>query len=260
MKTILRSAVAASLVATGTLLASMAARAADLPPAPPPMPRSPAAYIPAPPPFSWTGFYVGGNVGGVWSRGNVVDSVFGANYTNGNSASFLGGGQVGANYQFGSFVIGAEADFDWFANNKNSGNGTTVPIVGVPTVVRVSANDRWETTLAARFGWAFDHALFYGKAGGGWVGAGNFAVTNVSTGGSVAISNSSTNAGWLLGAGFEYAFTNNWTAKVEYDYLALNNASYSVAIPGTAIVDTFTNGGRNVQTVTFGINYLFNGL
>jgi outer membrane immunogenic protein len=241
-------------VAGVALSASLSAQAADLPPAPAPAYKA-AVY--APPPFSWTGFYIGGNLGGGWGRGNVVDSLFGANYTNGNSATFVGGGQVGGNYQIGSFVIGAEADFDWMANNNNSGNGTTVPIGGVPTVLRVSANDRWETTLAARFGWAMDHSLFYGKVGGGWVGAGNFAVTNVGTGASVAVSNSNTNVGWLLGAGFEYAFTQNWTTKVEYDYLALNNANYSVTIPSTGLTDTFTNGGRNVQTLTVGVNYLF---
>ena len=91
------------------------------------MARAPPSRPSAPPLFSWTGFYIGGNIGGGWSRGNVVDCVFGVNFTNGNSASFLGGGQVGGNYQIGAFVIGAEADFDWFANNNNSGNGTTVP-------------------------------------------------------------------------------------------------------------------------------------
>ena len=111
-------------------------------------PRAPVAYIPAPPPFSWTGFYIGGNLGAGWGQGNVVDSLFGVNFTNGNQVSFVGGGQVGGNYQIGSFVIGAEADFDWFANNNNSGNGTTVSIAGVPTILRVSANDRWETTLS----------------------------------------------------------------------------------------------------------------
>ncbi len=237
---------------------SFAANAADLPPAP--MPRAPVAYIPvAAPVFSWTGFYIGGNVGGGWNRGNVVDSAFGVNFTNGNSTSFLGGGQVGGNYQIGAFVIGAEAAFDWFANNNNSGNGTTVVVPGVgPTVLRVSANDRWVTTVAARFGYAWDHALFYGKAGGGWVGAGNFAVTNVGTGASVTLNNSNTNTGWLVGAGVEYAFTQNWTAKLEYDYLALNNASFTVTVPGVGVVDTFTNGGRNVQTLTVGVNYLFN--
>jgi outer membrane immunogenic protein len=246
-------ATALSSLLLGTTLA---ANAADLPPAPPMAPRAPVAYIPAAPMFSWTGFYIGGNLGAGWGQGNVVDSLFGVNFTNGNQVSFVGGGQVGGNYQIGSFVIGAEADFDWFANNNNSGNGTTVSIAGVPTVLRVSANDRWETTLAARFGYAWDRALFYGKVGGGWVGAGNFAVTNVGTGASVAVSNGNTNVGWLVGAGFEYAFTQNWTAKLEYDYLALNNASYNVTVPGVG-VDTFTNGGRNVQTFTVGVNYLF---
>jgi outer membrane immunogenic protein len=251
MHKLLRATALASLL-LGT---SFAANAADLPPA---TPRAPVAYMPvAAPVFSWTGFYIGGNLGGGWSRGNVTDSVFGVNFNNGNSASFLGGGQVGGNYQIGAFVIGAEAAFDWFANNNNSGNGTTVAVLGVPTVLRASANDRWLTTVAARFGYAWDHALFYGKAGGGWVGAGNFAVTNVTTGASVALNNNNTNTGWLVGAGVEYAFTQNWTAKLEYDYLALNNASYTVFVPGVG-ADTFTNGGRNVQTLTAGVNYLFN--
>jgi outer membrane immunogenic protein len=180
MSNLLRATALTSLL-LGT---SLAANAADLPPAP----RAAVPYMPvAVPVFSWTGFYIGGNVGGGWSRGNVVDSAFGVNFNNGNSASFLGGGQVGGNYQIGAFVIGAEAVFDWFANNNNSGNGTTVP---GGAILRASANNRWETTLAARFGYAWDHALFYGKAGGGWVGAGNFAVTNVGTGASVAVSNS----------------------------------------------------------------------
>ncbi len=137
MKKLLRATALASLL-LGT---SFAANAADLPPAP----RAPVPYMPvAVPVFSWTGFYIGGNLGGGWNRGNVVDSVFGVNFNNSNSASFLGGGQVGGNYQIGSFVIGAEADFDWFANNNNSGNGTTVPIGGVPTVLRASANDQME--------------------------------------------------------------------------------------------------------------------
>ena len=65
---------------------SLAANAADLPPAPPMAPRAPVAYVPAVPMFSWTGFYIGGNLGGAWGRGNVVDSLFGVNFTNGNSA------------------------------------------------------------------------------------------------------------------------------------------------------------------------------
>jgi outer membrane immunogenic protein len=82
------TAIAALVVATSP------AWAADLPPA---MPRAPVAYMPAAAPvFSWTGFYIGGNIGGGWSRGNVVDSAFGVNFTNGNSTSFLGGARSAA--------------------------------------------------------------------------------------------------------------------------------------------------------------------
>jgi outer membrane immunogenic protein len=66
--------------------------------------------------------------------------------------------------------------------------------------------------------------------------------------------------GWLVGAGFEYAFTNNWTVKLEYDYVGLGNRTF--VIPATAPIlanDTFTSGNnRNVQMVKVGFNYLFN--
>jgi len=250
------------LLAAATALAAAIggqAIAADLPPAPPPPPpRAPAAYIPPAPVFSWTGFYLGGNVGFGWNQGGVTDSLFGLSYGNPSANGvFIGGGQLGANYQAGAFVIGAEADFDWAANNKNSFPGTAVPAVGT---VRVSSNNRWITTLAARFGWAVDHFLIYGKAGGGWIGAGNFALTNVSTGGTFTVSNSNTNYGWLVGLGTEYAITNNVTAKLEYDYVGISNGSYTVPAGAPFLAgDTFNSSGRSIQMLTVGVNYLFNG-
>jgi outer membrane immunogenic protein len=233
--------------------------AADLPSAPPPPPpRAPAIYAPAPV-FSWTGFYLGGNLGFGWNQGSVSDSLNGLSWGNPSSNGvFIGGGQLGANYQIGSFVIGAEAAFDWAANNNNSFPSVVVPAVGS---IRVSSNDRWITTLSARFGFAIDHLLLYGKAGGAWLGAGNFAVTNVGTGASVAISNSNNNTGWLLGAGVEYAITNNLTVKGEYDYVGVSNYSYT-SPPGAPFLagDTFSSSGRSVQMLTIGANYLFNGL
>jgi outer membrane immunogenic protein len=239
------------------------ASAADLPPAPPPPPRAPAAYIPPPAPvFTWTGFYIGGNLGFGWNQGGVNDSLppvgLGLAYGNPSASGvFFGGGQIGANYQISSFVIGAEANFDWAVNNNNSFPGVAT---GLGTI-RVSSNDRWMTTLAARFGWAVDHLLIYGKAGGGWIGAGNFAVTNVGTGASIALSNSNTNTGWLVGLGGEYAITDHWTAKLEYDYMGLSNASYAVPAGAPFLAgDTFGSSGRSVQMLTAGVNYLFNGI
>jgi outer membrane immunogenic protein len=232
-------------------LTSSAAMAADMRPAPA------QVYTKAPmmaPAFSWSGFYIGGNIGGAWSHGDVTDSLFGLDFSNGNNNGvFIGGGQVGLNYQFSNFVIGAEADFDWAANNNNSGNGVVVPGVGT---FQVTSNNTWISTAAARFGVAYDHWLFYGKAGGGWVGNTGFTVTNVTTGASFSSSNNNTASGWLVGAGAEWAFAGNWSAKLEYDYLGLSSRTFSS--PGVILVgDTFTTSRPNIQTVKFGINYRF---
>jgi len=241
-------------IAIATVIAASSASAADLP-----LPVAPApAYTPAMVRYNWTGFYIGGNVGGAWVQGeDVTDSLFGVNFNNGsNNGTFIGGGTVGFNYQYNNFVFGVEGDFDWAANNNNSGNGILVPTVGT---LQVSNNDTWITTVAARFGAAFDRWLVYGKAGGGWVGSDSFTVTNLTTGNSFTGSNNNTDGGWLVGGGVEWAFAGNWSAKIEYDYLGLNSRSFTTtgAIAGIPAGDTFSTGNLNVQMVKFGINYKF---
>jgi outer membrane immunogenic protein len=246
----------ATVLAALLVAVPFAAQAADLPVAPAPAYKAPA-YLPAP--FLWSGVYVGGNIGAAWNQATVNDIVppgVGLNFGNPNpNGFFIGGGQIGANYQIQAFVMGVEADFDWAANRNNSGPGMATAL----GTIRVSANDRWITTLAARFGVALDHWLIYGKAGGGWVNANNFTVTNLTTGTAVAISGNNTNSGWLVGGGVEYAWTPNWSTKLEFDYLGLRNASYAVpaaspVLPG----DVFNSTGRAVMTLTGGVNYLFN--
>jgi outer membrane immunogenic protein len=247
------------LASAALLLTPFAAHSADLPAAP----YTKAPAVVPPPVFSWTGFYVGANIGGAWANNSWNDTLFLTNFNNAGSGVFIGGGQIGGNYQIGQFVIGGEWDFDWASNNNNS---TGVIIPGVGNIV-VNNNDRWITTVAARFGWAIDHLLLYGKAGGGWVGNNSLTLTNLTTGFQVSCGSfngfgstcSNSSAGWLLGAGFEYAFTNNWTVKLEYDYLGLG--SQTVIIPAGAPFlagDTFTSNNRNVQMVKVGVNYLFN--
>ena len=85
---------------------SMAAHAAD-------MTARPVPY--APPPFSWMGLYLGGNIGGAWANRDVSDS-----FLDGKNGVFIGGGQLGFNWQVSNFVFGLEADFDG-ANNNNTG-------------------------------------------------------------------------------------------------------------------------------------------
>jgi len=130
------------LIASAVALAAGGqALAADLPP-PAPMPRAPATYVPiVAPPYNWSGFYIGGNLGGAFTNGNFTTNIPGSTVTTTSSTSFIGGGQVGANYQFwGGVVIGAEAMFDWLPNTKNTltlNNAAGTPI-GSATV-----NNRW---------------------------------------------------------------------------------------------------------------------
>jgi outer membrane immunogenic protein len=252
-----------NLAGAAMLLSPVAAHSADLPA----QTYTKAPAVVPPPVFSWTGFYIGGNIGGAWANDYWTDSLFQTNFNTGNNNGvFIGGAQIGGNYQIGSFVIGGEWDFDWASNYNNAfanGYGVFIPALGNTYVVNDS--NRWITTVAARFGWAVDHLLLYGKAGGGWVGVNNWTLNNATTGVALGCGNFATNCsndigGWLVGAGVEYAFNNNWTVKVEYDYLGLG--SRTVNIPATApdpiAGDTFTSNNLHIQMVKFGVNYLFN--
>lgn len=242
----------AAAIAALSVGMSVAAKAADLPVAPAPAYKAP---VMVPPAFSWTGFYLGGNLGAGWQNGTLTDSFGLFNFNSNNNATFVGGGQVGANYEFGgNWVVGIEGDFDWFANNNNS-----VTFTGpAGTAFSGSNNGRWLTTLTGRLGYAYDRVLFYGKGGAAWVGSNNLTLTNTATGASASFSNNNTNTGWTAGGGVEWAFTNNWTARVEYDFVGLNNQSLTVPAGFPAAGDVITTHNRNVQMVTVGVNYLFN--
>jgi outer membrane immunogenic protein len=229
--------------------AASAALAADMPP-PAPIPKAP----PPPPPYNWSGFYIGGNLGAGWNNISITDTA-GNSFSGTSSTQFVGGGQVGANYQFanqfwGSAVIGVEADFDWLPNANNTNSAT---IGGVP--VSVAINNRWLTTVTGRFGYAFDRVFAYAKGGAAWVGASNpsIAINGVA----FAPSTSSTNTGWTAGFGVEWAFAGTWSVRAEYDYVGLNNPTFVVPAIGTFAGDTISTNNRNFQMLTAGINYKF---
>ena len=119
------------------------------------------------------------------------------------------GGTLGYNYQMGSFVWGLEADIDW-TNIKGSSDATNVACVNCET------SNSWLGTARARIGYAFDRWLPYITAG---VAFGDVQAT------SALGSNSTTQVGWTAGVGLEYAFMGNWTAKLEYLYVDLGDAS-----------------------------------
>jgi len=228
---------------------SNAGQAADLPvKAPPP---------PPPPLFSWTGFYLGGNIGAAWTNRRVTDSFTGFEFARSSDAVFIGGGQIGFNYQINAFVLGVEWDADVVGRNNNrAGNGILIGGAG-PFAVTNSGN-RWMSTLAARLGVANDHWLAYIKLGVGEVGVSNFTVANLTTGVAVASGTSRTRTGGMVGLGFEYAFTNNWTAKFEYDVIEISDRNFVVPANAPFLVgDVFGSRGNSVQAFKVGFNYLF---
>jgi len=198
---------------------------------------------PLPPPVTWRGFYVGGNIGAAWSTSTLSDNLTTVSFDRDNTG-FIGGVQVGYNYQIGNLILGVEWDFDWTSIDAS---GT----IGVPGIgpVHASADTEWISTLAGRIGLALDRTLVYVKVGGGWV-RNEATITQLATGASLSASN--TSGAWLVGAGFEYALAPNWTAKFEYDFLGLSDKTF----PGFAGTRGFELE-RDIQQVKVGINFKF---
>jgi outer membrane immunogenic protein len=171
----------------------------------------PPAYGPLPPVpyfYNWAGLYVGGHIGAGFSDG---------------SSGFLGGGQVGYNYQINQWVFGAEADFAGTSIRESA--SATVVGGGAVLTGGVTASLDWVSTFAARIGWASGGWLVYGKIGGAWAHAsatGTTAINGVAVG---SFSVDQTASGLLLGIGTEYALPYNWTAKIEYNMMDFGNDS-----------------------------------
>ena len=133
----------ASVVALAAIAGSPAL-GADLPI------KAPMAPIYAPPQFNWTGWYFGGNVGGGWTQGTVIDANTGGSFGAGNQGTFIGGGQAGFNYQVGNAVFGLEGFFDGIARNNNNASTFLTGVGG--DLFQANAHATWVGTLAGRLG------------------------------------------------------------------------------------------------------------
>lgn len=195
-------------------------------------PAAPVVYAPA---FTWTGFYAGLNAGVGFSQSNntnvTVNGVT-TSYSSGNNNGFVGGAQAGYNWQMGQIVFGGEADIQYAdLGRKNSVGGFYYG----------GSSGNYFGTVRARVGYAFDRALIYVTGG--------LAYGDVGGG----ISND-TKAGYTVGGGLEYAFTNNWTAKIEGLYVNIDRGSGRFVAP-TYVVNVDKNSDFGVVRV--GLNYKF---
>jgi len=221
----------------GVLAASAgSAFAADMPARP--YSKAPPAYTAPAVVYNWTGFYIGGHVGGAFAGDSSL---------RGDDARFLGGVQAGFDYQFApNWVIGAEAQYSWLSGGNN--NGVLFP---GGTLVAVNNNDQIGSATG-RLGYTWGPALLYAKGGYAWRDNNNIGVSV----GGVPVgftTDGNRKDGYTVGGGLEYMFAPNWSAKAEYQYYNFGNTTFTTG-PGDIVGTRFRN---DEHTAKVGINYRF---
>lgn len=195
---------------------------------------------------SWTGFYIGGNLGYGWSHIKETSPTLPGVEISSVGTGILGGGQAGYNWQTGSYVLGVEGDI---SGSSIKGN-TSCPLA----TLDCRHNLTWMTTARVRGGVLVNanQTLIYATGGAAWAHI-NYKEIVIATGALFNTGLSKTHSGWTVGGGVEQKLTPNLSVKVEYLYLGLSNASTPAGTLSANAVDI----NANVQTVRVGLNYHF---
>lgn len=203
--------------------------------------RTPVYKAPPAASYSWSGCYAGAAAGA-----GVHNDPFSAGE---NGVGGLGGGQIGCNYQTGQIVFGVEGEAAW--SGLSGKFDFTLPLPASESAAR----NRWTADVAARAGVAFDRALIYSKVG---VAEGSFVFSGSDTTGFFEQASGNL-TGLLLGAGVEYTFAPNWSAKLEYDHIDyVSRILHFTQRPGLP-ADFNANELASANLVKAGINYRFAG-
>ncbi len=241
-------AVVAMLLSLMTAVRAMAADVAL--PAPPP--NAPTNYYPATAPVNWGGIYLGVNGGYGFGSSNWTNA--GVSTGSFRTDGALVGGTIGLNYAgYGGLMFGVEGDLDWSAL-KGSSSTSACAGLGVTTGAACETQSEWLSTARVRAGYAFNRILIFATAGaaiGDFQVALNPPATFLSVGPQL---------GWTAGAGIEFAFTDNWTAKVEYLYVDLGTISCPAGTscpPANAAGVSNGSVSLTESLVRAGINYKF---
>ena len=224
------------LVSTVALVAvSSAALAADLPSrAPPPV------YVPPPPIFTWTGFYVGLEAGDQFGRSSTAFITGAGAQPSYNPNGFIGGGFAGYNYQISQFVVGIEGNVDGSTYHGSA----TDPVTGALR----STREVVDGSVRGRIGYAWDRLLFFGTGG--------LAIASIRNTTSLGAATDVFNVGrvgWTGGGGIEYAFDNNWAVRGEYLY---SDYGHITEFEATTTGDTIRKHETD-NKVMIGLSYKF---
>ena len=277
MKAIILSAVVSILSAVVSLAMAASASAADLA-------QQPAPVAPAPVAPTWTGFYLGGNIGGVVENASGTSDFTDTNPTNPSNpqsdsfsnSGFLGGVQAGYNWQFAPlWVAGIEADWDWtntgynFCRQTDAGSIPCIPnLDGFETI---SSKTDWLATLRGRLGVTWGNWLFYGTGGAAWGRINTTLSLNCLPDAPVAgcgasstlplfasSSTSTTASGWVAGLGAEWMLATNWSVRAEWLHIDLGSINDSLPTAGSSGIQTAVwSRTEKFDEFRFGVNYLF---
>jgi outer membrane immunogenic protein len=233
----MKRVVLAALCSTALMSAAQAADAKI------PYTKAPAAQA-----FSWTGVYVGGNVGYGWG----TTSVDGLN--NSLSPSGVnGGGQIGYNYQIKNFVLGVEGDFQG-ADHHDSINAAAFGLNA-----NLEARSDWYATIRGRVGYAFGQFMPYVTGGIAFADS-KLDANAMGASGAVTGSASHTLTGYAVGGGLEYAITNNWTIRGEYLHLGFDDNTYNLLVtaPGVSVtLPAAIKAKSDFDIARLAVNYKF---
>lgn len=243
-------------VLAGLALAAATAMAADIGGLPPPAPMlSPV------PVYNWNGFYVGGHIGYAAAESNITETPVDTGITTSGSAtanSFIGGAQVGWNWVIVPHVL---IGFEWDVSGGSLGANPATTFGGGGTVGWTDSVN-WFGTARGRLGYAVDNWLFYVTGGLAW--AQNQLTRTQTVAGptspalNATFTSSDTRVGWSAGAGIEWGFAPNWSAKAEYLYISINQETVPYTVASPAAVRTFNVAeSMTMQTVRLGVNYRF---
>ena len=238
MKKLAIAVAAVALIGAPTFAADMAIKAA--PPAP--------ALAPA---YSWTGFYVGGNVGGAWS---TTDWTFfngpGGNFEpfSQGASSWIAGGQVGYRYQSGpNWVWGVEAS--WSGTDLKD---TSLSVLNADRSRQSKITDLLLVTGSV--GYAANNWLTYVK--GGYANANVDFNTFVTSTGATTTTSDGRDGGWTVGGGFEYGFTPYISAGIEYNFARINIGDRNQIVSASfSTPETVTSAHADIQTVMARLNF-----
>jgi outer membrane immunogenic protein len=224
------------LATAGGLAMAPGAQAADMPL------KAPALV---PPPATWTGWYIGAHAGMNWQQSSSINNytTLSANFSHTDGSGFIGGGQIGYNWQHGNSVFGIEGDISWLGGG---GSFSSNPVFARPGKMEASLSNKvdWLSTIRGRMGLAVGDTMVYATGGVAIGHANNSQQPFDVFPGNVphTKSEAKTKVGWVVGGGIEHMWDQHWTLGLEGLFVDLGKSTASVTpLSGFTKSTTFSN-------------------